>query len=210
MKKLFGGLKMKWPAVLLFAVITGVYTGMVMLIPKLEGTSFQDIGTYIEWWIVFAVIIVVNCSKNWEAALKCFVFFLISQPLVYLTQIVFGNLSIDMAINYYFHGLWFPMTVATLPGGFIAWYCKKQNLFGCLVLAVANTMLLAMGVYYVSQAAERFPHHVLSAIVCFFAAEIMTVSIQKKKKYRIIAFAVPVALVAALAVFCKVTGRTLI
>ncbi|MCQ2439663.1 MAG: hypothetical protein MJ074_07860 [Oscillospiraceae bacterium] len=71
MKRLFGDMKMSWLTVILFAVAAGVYTGVMMLIPALADTSFQDIGISYEWWVIFAVIIVVNCGKSWEAMLKC-------------------------------------------------------------------------------------------------------------------------------------------
>ena len=95
MNKLFGGLKMTWLKVIAFAIIAGLYTGAVMLMPFLKETSFQDIGIMFEWWVVFAVIVVVNCDKCWDAMLKCFAFFLISQPLIYLTEIVFGSMSFE-------------------------------------------------------------------------------------------------------------------
>ena len=92
---------MTWIKVILFAVIAGVYTGLVMLVPALEGTSFQDIGELYEWWVIFAVIVVVNCKKNWEAMLKCFVFFLISQPIVFAVEVLFNHITADQAIQYY-------------------------------------------------------------------------------------------------------------
>ncbi len=44
MRNLYGNLKMSWLSVILFAFIAGIYTGAVMLIDVLDGTSFQDIG----------------------------------------------------------------------------------------------------------------------------------------------------------------------
>lgn len=44
MKILFGELKMTWLKVIVFAIIAGMYSGAVMLIPFLKETSFQDIG----------------------------------------------------------------------------------------------------------------------------------------------------------------------
>lgn len=209
MKKLFNDLKMSWPRVILFAVLAGIYTGAVMLFPALESTSFQDIGIYYEWWVIFAVIIVVNCKKGIEAALKCFVFFLISQPLVYITEIVFGSLTLELAKMYYF-STWLPMTFLTLPGGFIAYFCKKQNLLGSVILGLGNTLMLGMGLFYALNTVRNFPHHLLSALVCFAAVIIMTLSIQKEKKNRALAFILPIVLVAAVAVLAKLTGRVLL
>jgi len=44
MKRLFGEFKMTWLWLVLFAVVTGLYTGLVMLVPELKGTSFRDIA----------------------------------------------------------------------------------------------------------------------------------------------------------------------
>lgn len=188
---------MTWPRVILFAAITGIYTGAIMLVPVLESTSFQDIGTYVEWWVIFAVIITVNCEKGLEAALKCFVFFLISQPLVYLTQIVFGSLSFSLAWMYY-SKMWLPLTFATLPGGFAAWLSKRQDAFGVVCLGIGNGIELLMAGYYVKQLLVHPPHHLLSILVCIAAVVIMTLCIQKEKKNRIICFAISVMILAAL------------
>ena len=208
MQKLYGKLKMNWITVLVFALITGIYTGIMMCIPILENTSFQDIGPFYEWWVIFAVIIVVNCKKNWEAALKCFVFFLLSQPLVYLTEVVFGHLTMDMAIYYYFN-FWLKPTFLTLPGGFIAYYCKKQNVLGSIILGLGNTIQACMGVYYLANTIRSFPHHILSAIVAFGSIFIMSIYIQKERKNQIIAIALPCVLVLVILVLCMLTGRTL-
>ena len=209
MKKLYGGINMSWLKTIIFAIITGTFTGAVMLIPALDRTSFQDIGVSFEWWVIFAVIIVVNCKKNWEAMLKCFVFFLISQPLVYGVEILFGDLTLQLAKNYYF-GTWFKMTFATLPGGFIAYYCKKQNLFGSIVLGLGNTIQAAMAVYYIPQMISHFPYHTLTVAVCIASIIVMSMYIQKEKKYRIISMVIPVVLALGMVAFTKVTGIDII
>lgn len=209
MNYMFGRLRMRWHAVVLFAVAAGVYTGAVMLFDILKDTSFQDIGISYEWWVIFAVIIVVNCDKSWEATLKCFVFFLISQPLVFAVQILFGTLSLDMGW-YYYRSIWLPATFLTLPGGFIAYYCKKQNIFGAVILGLGNTIQAVLGVYYVAQAVRSFPHHLLSGIVCFGSIFLMGLQIQREKKNQLISIMVPLILTVIFAVYCKMSGRTLI
>lgn len=205
MKKLYGGLKMSWLTVILFAVIAGVYTGAIMLVPALENTSFQDIGISYEWWVIFAVIVVVNCRKNWEAMLKCFVFFLISQPLIYGVEVVFGSLPVSQAVYYY--RIWLMPTILTIPGGFIAYYCKKQNLFGSVILGLGNTIQGIMGVHYAGTAARNFPHHLLSVLVCFGSIIWMSFFIQKKARNRLVSILVPVILVTIIAILAKMTGR---
>ena len=63
------------------------------LIPQARDTSFADISTTFEWWILFGTIIIMNSKSNLDSALKCIVFFLISQPLVYLVQVPFSDLG---------------------------------------------------------------------------------------------------------------------
>ncbi|MDO4460681.1 MAG: hypothetical protein Q4C42_11505 [Clostridia bacterium] len=208
MEKLYGKLNMSWMKTLLFAVITGIYTGAVMLVPALENTSFQDIGVMVECWLIFAVIIVVNCNSGWEASLKCFVFFLISQPLVYLVQIAIGYLDFSMALGFYKY--WFIWTLLTLPGGYIAFFCKKQNALGAVVLGLGNSILAMMGVYYVLSVMNDFPHHILSVFVCFAGIAVQTLYIQKKTKNRIITFSTIIVVMLVLGVFLKLTGRIII
>ncbi len=197
---------MRWPTVVLFAAAAGIYTGAVMLVPFLKETSFQDIGVAYEWWVVFAVIVVVNCRRSWEAMLKCFAFFLISQPLVYLVEVLFGGLALGKAW-YYYRAIWLPMTFLTLPGGWIAYFCKKQNLLGGIILGLGNTI---QAVAYSEMAARSFPHHLLSALFCVGSVGVMTLCIQKKKAPRIAAVAVPAVLTAALLVTVKLTARVLV
>ncbi len=208
MNRLFGKLKMTWPKVILFAIIIGIYTGAVMMVTALKDTSFQDIGISYECWLIFAVIIVVNCQKNYEAMLKCFVFFLISQPLVYLTQVVCGALSFDLAL-YYFQSIWLLPTLLTLPGGLIAYYCKKQNILGATILGIGNSIQTMLGIYYLYQAIDRFPHHLLSSILSFASVIIMTLSIQKNKHNRIITFVITFILTIAVLVFVILDKRTM-
>ncbi len=208
MKKLYGSLKMGWLTVILFAVAAGVYTGLVMLVDIFDETSFQDIGIAYEWWVIFAVIIVVNCSKSWEAMLKCFVFFLISQPLVYIVQILLGSLTVDKAWLYY-GSIWLPATFLTLPGGFIAYHCKKQNLLGAVILGLGNTIQAFMGISYFYQAFHSFPHHLLSGIVCFASIFIMSFYIQKEKKYRLVSILLGLILAGSLAVLTVASGLSI-
>ena len=208
-RNIFGNLEMRWRSVIMLAIAAGVYTGAVMLFSILKDTSFQDIGVSYEWWVIFAVAIVVNCEKNWEAMLKCFVFFLISQPLVYVVQILFGSLTWDMGW-YYYRAIWLPETFLTLPGGFIAYYCKKQNLLGAVILGLGNTLQAVLGVHYFGQAISDFPHHLLSGIVCFGSIFFMSFQIQREKKYRLVAILLAFALTAVLLLLAKMTGKVII
>lgn len=72
--KIFGDLKITWPVVIIMAVCLGVYTAlMAAFVP--DGNSFHDIAVTPEWWVLPAVLIIVNCKKPLDSALKVFVFF---------------------------------------------------------------------------------------------------------------------------------------
>ena len=58
--KLFGGLKMSWLNVILFAVATAVYTAAMMIFVRPIDLSFRDIGATFECWILFAIIIMTK------------------------------------------------------------------------------------------------------------------------------------------------------
>ncbi len=201
-------LRMSWPMVILFAVAVGLYTGQIMLIDSLKDTSFQDIGISYEWWVIFAIFLVVHCEKSWEAMLKCFVFFQISQPLVYIVEMLFGSLTMDMAW-YYYRNIWLPATILTIPGGFIAYHCKKQNLIGAVILGLGNTLQIALGISYFAQAISHFPCHLLSGVVCFASVGVMSFRLQKKKWNRLIALVLPLVLAAALLIFMILDKRTM-
>lgn len=209
MNKLYGKIKMSWGRVILFALIAGIYTGLIMLVPFLKETSFQDIGIGYEWWVVFAVILVVNCEKSWDAALKCFVFFLISQPLVYAVEIIFGDLTLYMGW-YYYRTIWLPATLLTLPGGFIAYFCKKQNMLGAFILGLGNTILGLMGLTYFAMAYQSFPYHLLSGLFSVAAIFVQSIFIQKDWRKCFVAILIPVVLVMTFAIYIKSNGLSLI
>ncbi len=194
-KKLFGGIEMTWKRVVIFAILAGVYTAlMALLVP--DGNSFHDIVATVEVWILLAVIVIVNCKKPLEAALKTFVFFLISQPLIYLLQVPFNTMGWGI-FGYYPY--WLTITFLTLPGGFIAWYMKKDNILGALIFSVAAIYLIFAGIGFAQSSVEQFPNHLLSAIYCFAIIPIMCYGIfSKKMPKRIVAAISIVALVAFL------------
>lgn len=166
MKTLFSGLRLTWPKVLLLAVGAGVWAGLAASLPVLRDTSFQDISISFEWWIFFGIIIIMNSSSHWDAALKCFIFFLISQPLVYLIQIPFGA-SGAMLFQYYRY--WLIWTLLTAPMGYIGYYMKNGGLPGLLIL---TPMLLLLGWHtfsFMREAVYFFPHHLLSMLFCIAA-----------------------------------------
>ena len=183
MKKLFGSLKITWPRRIMFAVCIGLYTGIVAMVPAFRDTSFRDISIFFEWWILFGIIIITNSESPMDSALKCFVFFLISQPLVYLIQVPFNDLGFGIFVYY---KSWFMWTILTFPMGYIGYIClKKNNWLSLLVLA---PMMLLTGLEYFSYACEVtgfFPHHLLSALFCIAVLIIYPLCLLKDSKVKI-------------------------
>ena len=204
-KDIFGKLNMSFLVVIIFAVIAGIYTGIVAQLPIFNNTSFQDIAITYEVWVFFAVIIVTNCRKNWEAMLKCFIFFLISQPLCFFTEIVIWHMELSKAL--YYIRLWMVPIALTLPGGFIAYYCKKQNIIGAIILGLGNAIVGIMGLTYILYQFKQFPRHILSAIFSLAVIIIMTLGIQEKKWMRVIAFAIPLVISVGYYTYAFATGN---
>ena len=182
---------MKWWHVIVFAIVAGVWTAVMNMIPITDGTSFRDIAVTFEWWLIFAFIIATNCEKSWESALKIFVFFLISQPLIFALEVIFGGLDVNLA-TYYLTSNWGPKIIMTLPGGFIAFFIKKQNVLGAILLGLGNAIQALMGVSYLVLTIQNFPFHILSCLVSFASLFIMAWTIQKDNKLRILSIVVTV------------------
>ena len=92
--KLFNELNLTYKKVIIFAIIIGIYTGLICILFPIYENSITDITVSFEWWILFAIIIISNSSNNKDSMLKVFIFFLISQPLIYLVQVTFQGITI--------------------------------------------------------------------------------------------------------------------
>jgi len=207
LSKLFGGIRMTWKRLIIFAVISGVITGLIALLVP-DNNSIHQIAVTFEAWIVLAIIVVVNCEKPAEAALKTFVYFLISQPLVYLVQVPFNRLGFGL-FRYYWP-YWFIWTAATLPGAFIAWYIKKDNAFSGLILSVALAALIWIGTDYLKTVTGTFPRYLLAMLFCYSAVPVLILFILRQKPARLIAagIAVLVLAVSLFLAFRNGTGTT--
>lgn len=181
-KKYFGQFHMTWLRVIILALITAVYTALINQVSLLKDTSFQDIAIYVDWWILFAVFIIVNCEKWWEAALKCFVFFLVSQPLIYLIEVPFYVQGWEI---FRYYDFWFKITLLTLPGAVIAFQLKKKNWLSVLVLSMATGYLAYASINYFRAAIANFPNHLLSSIFAIALACFFVFVLLDKKKHRI-------------------------
>ena len=197
-KKLFGGINMTWKKVILFAIICGVYTGVMALIPATKDTSFRDISISFEWWILFAILIIVNSKTPLDSALKVFVFFLISQPLVYLVQVPFSPDGFGL---FRYYPAWFQWTLLTFPMAYVGHFMKRDKWWGLLIL---GPMLLFLGEHYMSffgEAVHFFPQHLLSAIFCAATLVIYPLYIFKDKRIRIAGLILSILIIAAASVY---------
>ena|GEM_PF-1405389 len=195
---LFGDVSMSWKRVIIFAIAAGAYTGIINQIPAVHSTSLDDIAVSYELWVLFAVLIAVNCKKPLEAGLKVFVFFLISQPLCFLVEIPMLGLS----QAFYYFRLWIVMILLTFPGGIVVFFAKKNNIIGALVTAAACSIIAVSLVYYGLGVITDFPGHLLTTVFCLVTIILFIMFIVKKNRLRAAAAVITIAV-------CLVTGYKL-
>ena len=197
LRKLFGGLDLTWPKVIAAAVIAGVIAGVIAFLPVFQYTSFHAITVSMEVWILFGIILIMNSKSNVDSALKCFVFFLISQPLVYLVQVPYSALGWGI-FGYYRY--WFIWTVLCLPMGYIGYYMKKGKWWGYLILL---PMIILTAFSYSTYFADYLfcmPRYILICLFCACAMILYPVVIFEDRRIRTFGAAVGAALVMILTV----------
>lgn len=183
---------LSWFKVIIFALITGAYTGVICLIPAIRETSLHDIAVSYEWWILFAIIIIMGCEKIWEASAKTFVFFLISQPLVYLIQALFTEQGFEI---FRFYKYWGAITLLTIPGAAIAFFVKKKNILSAVILSVATGLLGNIGVTYLYSCVFGFPWHLCTTLFCFALIVWLVLKLLPGKRERLITFGITLVVV---------------
>ena len=183
MKKLFGGINLTWKKLIVFSILIAIYVAVMMIIPITKDTSFRDIGTTFEWWILFGILIIVNSKSPVDSALKCFVFFLISQPLIYLLQVPFYDQGFKI-FDYYPY--WFKWTLATLPMGFIGYYIKRKDVISAIIILPVLAFLAFQGYHYLGNVISDFPYHLLTVIYCFVSILVIIYYLFDKWLYRLI------------------------
>ena len=203
-KKCFGDLDITWKKLIISAIVAGVYTGIMAMLPVVRDTSFHDIAMTFEWWVLFGIIIIVNSKSAKEAALKCVVFFLISQPLVYLVQVPFNADGFGI---FRFYPGWFKWTLLTIPMGYIGYHMKKDKWWGLFIL---GPMLLFVGFHYegfLSTALSFFPNHILSAVFCVVTMIIYPLCIFENKKIRITGLAISIVIILVMTIVAFGNGK---
>ncbi len=187
LKKLFPG-RISWWEVIIFAVATALMTAAFLISPIFENTSFQRMGVYLEAWIFFAVLIMANCQKPLESALKTFVFFLVSQPLIYLFQVPFSAMGWGL-FGYY--RTWFIWTLFTFPMAFVGWYITKKNWLSLLILSPVLVFLA-----YTALDAARSPRLLVTALFCLGQIVLYLWAFTSKPLQKLLGLAVPLAVAA--------------
>ncbi len=200
-KKLFGGIDLTWPKLIAAAVIAGAYTAAMAIIPVFKDTSFDSIAVTFEYWIFFGIIIIMNSRSNLDAALKCFVFFLISQPLVYLIQVPFSALGWGL-FGYYRY--WFMLTLLCFPMGFIGYYMKKDKWWGYLILFPMVLLTAYCYMSYFSKFIFARPAYILVSLFCAAAMLIYPCAVFNNRKTVRIGTAISALILIAATAFCIV------
>ena len=199
LKKMFGGIDLTWPKVIIAAVTAGAFTAAMAIIPALKYTSFNTITVTLEVWILFGIIIIMNSKSNLDSALKCFVFFLISQPLVYLIQVPFSSLGWGIFVYYKY---WFIWTLLCLPMGFIGYYMKKDKWWGLIILL---PMIVITGYSYYGYFQDfqfSMPRYILVCLFCVCAMILYPIAVFDDKKIRTAGAVIGAAIAVVLTVLC--------
>ena len=158
-------LSMSWKTVLIMAVVTGVLTGILAQIPFLANTSFSDIAVSHEWWILFAMLIIVNQKQWWMAGAKAWVFFLVSQTCVFLAE---WPLAGTFYTPYWIR--WMEISLLTFPGAILAWFALEKNVAGDFFLSLPCSLLCILGIMYIIALFQNPPFHLLTVCFCFLQA----------------------------------------
>ena len=198
MKKLFGEINLTWTKLIILAIVIGIYTAIMAMLPLTAHTSFSDLAVTFEVWIFMGIFIIMNSKSPKDSALKCFIFFLISQPIIYLLQDVINGSHLFKTYYKY----WFIWTIGCLPMGYIGYYMKKDKWWGLLLLL---PMLLLLGNElsgYLSQTMFSFPRHLLTVLFCISTLIIYPLVIFNNKKIKITGVIISILIIIIMVIIC--------
>ncbi len=198
--KIFGGINFTWPGVIIYAIGTAILTAIFLIVPIFKDTSFAKMGETMEAWVLFAIFIMANCKKPLEAAVKTFVFFLISQPLIYLLQVPFSWQGWGLFQYYYY---WFILTILTFPAAFIGWYIKKKNWLSILILSPMLVLLAGTAEGAIESAIKDFPHYIVTAIFCIAQILLYLYVFTEKLSQKLVGILITCAVLAVIAFWPK-------
>ena len=198
MKKMFGGINLTWKKLIIMAIIVGIYTGIMAMLPIVKDTSFSDLTVTFEVWIFFGIFIIMNSKSAKDSALKCFIFFVISQPLVYLVQDVIKHSNLFFT----YYRFWIAWTIACITMGFVGYYMKKDKWWGLLILVPMLLFTAVECAGYFSKAMFSFPRHLLTTIFCICALIIYPLAIFNNKKIKIVGVVISGILIILMILAC--------
>ena len=191
MKKIFGGCNLTWKMLVLSAIIIGVSVGLLNSVPFLYNTTITDIATYFDFWIFCGIFIIMNAKSNKDSALKCFVFFLISQPLIYLVEVPFSRLGWGL-FGYYKY--WFIWTIFTIPMGYIGYYIKKNKWYGLLILTPILLLLSTSVGTSLGDLIYAFPHHLINFLFVVITLIIYPLALFDDKRIKYVGLGISIVL----------------
>ena len=200
-QKLFGGIDLSWPKLIIFAIAAGVYTALVCIFPQVKDTSLHTIAVSFEVWVLFGIFIIMNSKSNKDAALKCFVFFLISQPLVYLLQVPFSWQGWGL---FQYYTRWLVWTILCLPMGYIGYFIKKDKWWGYIILFLMILLTAASYKQYLSYFLYCYPYYILISVFCAAAILIYPNVLFNNKKIKVVGTVISALLIIVLSVFTAV------
>lgn len=180
-KNVFGGIDLSYKMIIIGAIVIGVLVGGLNSIPALYDTTITDIAAYYDFWILCGILIIINSKSNKDSALKCFLFFLISQPLIYLVEVPFNAMGWGIFVYYKF---WFIMTLLCLPMGYIGYYIKKDKWYGLLILTPMIVLLTSSLIQTIHDLLYNFPNHITNLLLILTTAIIYPICIFKNKKIK--------------------------
>ena len=187
---LLGGLDMSWLKVIVMAVLSAVITAVFLIVPVFKNTSFERMGVYMEAWLFLTVVIMTNCEKPLEAACKVLVFFLISQPLIYLLQVPFSSLG-WMIFGYY--PFWFKLTLATFPLAYAGWHVKKKNWMSVVMIGAASLFLAFTAAEVIKDMTGVFPRYLLTVLFCLGQIILYAFAFMPNKLWQYLCIGLPLA-----------------
>ena len=201
LKKIFGGIDLSWSKLLIFAITAGVYTALVSIIPQVQDTSLHTIAVSFEVWILFALFIIMNAKSSMDSALKCFVFFLISQPLVYLLQVPFSALGWNL---FQYYKTWFVWTILCLPMGYMGYYIKNDKWWGYVILFPMILLTASSYSQYLSYFIFCRPRYILISVFCAAVMLIYPNVLFNNKKIKTAGTVISALLIAVLTVMAVI------
>ena len=197
-KKIFDGIELTWPKLIIGAIIAGIITAVIAIVPYFRSTSFDAITVTFEVWILFGIFIIMNSKSNIDSALKCFVFFLISQPLVYLIQVPFNVYGWGIFIYYRY---WFIWTILCLPMGYIGYFMKMNKWWGYLILLPMILLTASSYSTYLSDFIFYMPKYLLICLFCIWAIIFYPVLIFDDKRIKIAGSVIGLIIVIVLTIY---------